>query len=84
MQNKIKEVIVEMRDEGYAVIWLTPAILRELGVSREDAEKILYELFYKEFSEEESEPSDEGSDAEWLASAGRGTDEDYGGYSDYY
>ncbi len=28
------------------------------------------------------EPSDEGADAEWLASAGRGTDEDYGYYPD--
>ena len=28
--------------------------------------------------EPETEPSDEGADAEWLASAGMGTDEDYG------
>jgi hypothetical protein len=29
--------------------------------------------------DEPSEPSDEGADGEWLASAGWGTDEDYGG-----
>ena len=30
-----------------------------------------------EGSHDEGEPSDEGADAEWLASAGWGTDEDY-------
>jgi hypothetical protein len=32
--------------------------------------------------DEDGEPSDEGADAEWLASAGWGTDEDYGGFDD--
>ena len=30
--------------------------------------------------DEDYEPSDAGADAEWLASAGHGTDEDYGYY----
>ena len=32
--------------------------------------------------DEDYEPSDAGADAEWLASAGHGTDEDYGYYGD--
>ena len=32
--------------------------------------------------QDDGEPSDEGADAEWLASAGWGTDEDYGGFDD--
>ena len=32
--------------------------------------------------DEDYEPSDAGADAEWLASAGHGTDEDYGYFGD--
>lgn len=38
--------------------------------------------FEEDDDDEDSERDDEGADAEWLASAGHGTDEDYGYYGD--
>ncbi len=35
------------------------------------------ECMQEELAGDDGEPSDDGADAEWLASAGWGTDEDY-------
>jgi len=46
------------------------------------AVECMQEELAEQAPEEDGEPSDDGADAEWLASAGWGTDEDYGSYDE--
>ena len=72
--------IKELMDEDLTYEDIVKRIMSEYDMSQEYAENMILDVYTEETQDDDF---DSGSDGDALASAGWGTDEDYGHFDDY-
>ena len=81
--SDLHQYITELFGEGLLIEDIVERVMLEYGMSRTYAENLVYDVENSFIEETFENKFDSGSDGDALASAGWGTDEDYGHFDDY-